>query len=86
MKINGHNRLNGINPYKKNIDKQEQAKATKKQDHVEISQHAKQMQVAQSFTTERQEKIAKLKKQVESGTYQVKPQEVAKKLYEFWRQ
>lgn len=85
MKINGSNRIN-LNPYKANQDKQQQVKAQSKKDQVEISDVAKKMQAGQSFAAAREEKVAQIKQQVDSGQYQVKPEEVAKKLYEFWRQ
>ncbi|WP_066175608.1 flagellar biosynthesis anti-sigma factor FlgM [Bacillus marinisedimentorum] len=87
MKVNGNQYGNmNVNPYKKQLDKVEQAKQmnSKQTDKIEISKEAQQMQQKSPIEAERQEKVEAIKKQVESGTYKVDPQLVAKKMVDFW--
>ncbi|SDZ33343.1 negative regulator of flagellin synthesis FlgM [Evansella caseinilytica] len=55
-----------------------------KRDEVNISAAAKKMQDSSKITQERQEKLEKIKAEIDSGTYKVNAQEVARKFYEFW--
>ncbi len=85
MKINGYN---PIQPYQKHVNKVQQdnqAKTdVKKQDQVEISSEAKNMQSAPRIELERSDKVNELKQQVSSGTYKVNPEDVAKKMLAYW--
>lgn len=84
MKINHIGPAN-INPYNRNehVGNKENLKSNKT-DKVEISTAAKEMQQTSKLVTERQEKVAKLKVQIENGTYKVNPEEVAKSIYQFY--
>lgn len=87
MKIN-HIGLSNMNPYNRNtnnINKENQTLG-KTADKIEISTVAKEMQQISQYTTERQEKVAEIKLQVENGTYKINPQEVAKSVYRFYFQ
>ncbi|WP_449622734.1 flagellar biosynthesis anti-sigma factor FlgM [Robertmurraya sp. Marseille-Q9965] len=85
MKINNYG-TSGINPYKSQMNKLENTnKASKQTDKVEISATAKEMQQIKNFNAQRQEKVEALKIQVETGNYKVNTKEVAKSLYNFYR-
>jgi negative regulator of flagellin synthesis FlgM len=86
MKINPYG-TQGINPYKRNMNKLDQAGKTtgKTTDKVEISSEAIEMQQQVNQTTaERQSKIDEIKLQVENGTYKVDPKTVAKSIINFY--
>lgn len=85
MKINNYG-TQGINPYKKQINKLDQANKTAGQgtDKVEISAAAKELQQVSQVSPERAEKIDALKKQVQSGNYEINPQDVAKSILNFY--
>lgn len=74
-----------MNPYKKNLEKSaELSKTTAKQDKVEISTAAKDLQTNE-VSNGRQEKLNEIKSQIESGTYTVDPKAVAKGLLKFYQ-
>ncbi|MGP7818537.1 flagellar biosynthesis anti-sigma factor FlgM [Niallia sp. 01092] len=83
MKINHYNRVN-LNPYKKQIEKNEAAESIKRQDKVEISQEAKKLQESNGMEG-RQEKIQELKNQINNGHYEIDATTVAKKILSFWK-
>jgi negative regulator of flagellin synthesis FlgM len=77
----------GVNPYRRQFDQGMQAKkpAVKQgQDKVEISATAKELQQISQWTVEHQEKVRKLKEQVQNGTYQIDPAAIAKSIYKFY--
>jgi negative regulator of flagellin synthesis FlgM len=79
--------LMGVNPYRRQFDKEMQAKkpvAKQDQDKVEISAAAKELQQISQSTVERQEKVRKLKEQVQNGTYQIDVKAIAKSIYKFY--
>ncbi|WP_400243409.1 flagellar biosynthesis anti-sigma factor FlgM [Niallia sp. JL1B1071] len=82
MKINNFNPVN-MNPYKKQIEKNEATQNIRKEDKVEISKAALELQGTQDDV--RLEKIQELKKQISNGTYQVDSKEVAEKILSFWK-
>lgn len=78
MKINGVNGAK-LNPYQNQIQKQEQAKSTQqKQDQIEISNAAKQLQEGKGIAQARKEKVEHLKQQVQNNEYDVNPQKQLK--------
>lgn len=87
MKIN-HIGLSNMNPYNRNTNNinKENQKLGKSTDKIEISTAAKEMQQISQYATERQEKVAEIKRQVENGTYKINPQEVAKSVYRYYFQ
>lgn len=83
MKINNFG-TQGINPYKKQANKLEQANVSgKPTDKVEISSTAKEMQLS-SIDKARREKVEQLKIQVQNGQYHVDPKAVAKSIQSFY--
>ena len=85
MKINNYG-TQGVNPYKKvnKVDPSNKAEGAKGADKVEISAAAKELQQVSQVSAARTEKIEALKKQVQSGTYEVNPQDVAKSIINFY--
>lgn len=83
MKINNFGRVN-LNPYQKQVEKQEQAAAIKKKDKVEISSEALELQKGSPLEVERQQLIKDLKEKVQSGKYEADPQKIAERMYDFW--
>lgn len=83
MKIN-HLGPSGINPYKRQINKQDTAavSAGTKADKVEISSTAKELQ---QVSVQRQQKVEALKIQVENGTYKLDASETAKGIINFYK-
>ncbi|WP_121663637.1 flagellar biosynthesis anti-sigma factor FlgM [Metabacillus litoralis] len=86
MKINNLGSVN-VNPYKKNLEKQAAAstKPQSKEDKVEISSKAIDLQQSNEVVKARQEKVQAIKAQVENGTYTIDPKAVAKGLVEFYK-
>jgi negative regulator of flagellin synthesis FlgM len=76
----------GINPYKKQMNKVDQAgrMVNKQKDKVEISTTAKEMQQVSQLATQRQAKVDELKLQVENGTYKMDSKETAKGILQFY--
>ncbi|OQP01860.1 flagellar biosynthesis anti-sigma factor FlgM [Geobacillus sp. 44B] len=86
MRIN-HFGMTGVNPYRHQFDKEMQAKkpvAKQDQDKVEISAAAKELQQISQSMVEHQEKVRKLKEQVQNGTYQIDAKAIAKSIYKFY--
>lgn len=75
----------GVNPYRRHIDKGSgDNKLASKQDHVEISDEAKELQQHSQWWVERQNKVRALKEQVQNGTYKIDADAVAKSIYDFY--
>lgn len=77
----------GVNPYKRSLEKNAAAtsKLQSKEDKVEISSKAIDLQQSNEIVKARQEKVQAIKQQVESGTYTIDPQEIAKGLLNFYK-
>ena len=86
MKINNF-RPSGVNPYSNQQNKMDQLGKLKhkKTDVVEISREAKEMQSISSIEKERQTKVEELKAQVENGTYNLQPNQIAKSMIDYYR-
>ena len=85
MKINNLNSM-GVNPYKRNLEKNTAAqKSQTKEDKVEISSKAKDLQQSNEVVKARQEKVQAIKTQLESGNYSIDPQVIAKGLLNFYK-
>lgn len=85
MKINGNNRIMGINPYQKaNQPGLDKAKKTGMgRDELQISTEALEMLNSQKTEElDRKERIAELKKQIEAGTYKVDSKLIAEKMFD----
>ena len=85
MKINKIN-IPPVNPYRANQMKTEQAKeqAKVKTDKLEISSEAKQLSEVSPVTIGRNEKVQQLKAQIESGKYEVNPEQLASNLINYF--
>ncbi|MBM7645040.1 negative regulator of flagellin synthesis FlgM [Scopulibacillus daqui] len=85
MKIDAYHGIQKYQSYQKQSERNKELfKKTPEQDQVEISSKAKQLQKTSDFEAQRKEKIARLKAEIDNGTYKIKPEEIAKKLYDFW--
>ena len=92
MKITGKNPYVNLDAYAKNVKDKERidnqgknaANQVVKEDKVVLSQEAKRVQEAkklmESIPDIREEKIAKIKAQIENGTYQVEEKKLAAKM------
>ena len=83
MKINNFRPVN-MNPYNKQMEKQEQLQSSKQKDKIEISPEALELQRGNQHEIDRQERVNELKSKVQSGEYKVNPEEIAHKMYSFW--
>ncbi|WP_342772629.1 flagellar biosynthesis anti-sigma factor FlgM [Oceanobacillus piezotolerans] len=84
VKINGPNPTN-FNPYKKIMEKQAaQQKEMKKQDQVEISEQAKQLQETDKPNAKRAAYVQEIKQAIQSGEYKVNAEKTAQKMIDFW--
>lgn len=85
MKIQKIN-LPAVNPYQTNQLKAE--KANRKQalqaDRLEISSEAKQLSEISSYSVERNERVQAIKSQIDAGTYQVDPKQLAANLIAYY--
>lgn len=86
MKIQKVN-IPAINPYKTNQLKAEQLeqKAKTRTDKLEISSEAKQLSESSPFTIERNQRVAQLKSEIESGTYKVDAEQLASDLVKYYK-
>lgn len=86
MKINKVN-IPAINPYKANEMKVEKSVQHRAQqtDKIEISSEAKQLSEITSYGAERNDRVQKIKEQIEAGTYKVNAEEVAKSLINYYK-
>lgn len=85
MKINRHS-TQPINPYFKMNEQQLTPPAvSQKKDKLEISKKAKELQKAPEVSMERQERLAELKKKIDSGTYEIDAKAIAEKLLNFYK-
>ncbi|MGG0720062.1 flagellar biosynthesis anti-sigma factor FlgM [Robertmurraya massiliosenegalensis] len=83
MKINPLRSIN-VNPYNKQAEKIEPTQKAKGKDKVEISTEAMKLQKLGNIELERQEKVDAIKKEVQSGNYEVNAKVIAEKMYSFW--
>jgi negative regulator of flagellin synthesis FlgM len=86
MRINHFNSIQN-NPYKKQTQdmKQESVQSAFMKDEIQISDEAKKLLSSSKFEQERAEKVNEIKRQVESGDYQVNTSKIAKSILDFWR-
>lgn len=87
MRINHFNSIQN-NPYKKQTQdmNQESVQSSFKKDEIQISDEAKKLLSSSKFQQERAEKVSEIKRQVESGSYQVNTSKVARSFLDFWRE
>ncbi|MFA9558919.1 flagellar biosynthesis anti-sigma factor FlgM [Evansella sp. AB-rgal1] len=85
MKINP---IYSLNAYRKQqeVSSKKSTELQKKHDQLEISSAAQNMQKVNQYAIDRQEKIEKIKDQIEQGTYKANAHETARKFYEYWNE
>ncbi|SDI45094.1 flagellar biosynthesis anti-sigma factor FlgM [Natribacillus halophilus] len=83
MKIHPSNQI--FQPYKQSAEQLKQAQKPReaKQDQVEISQTAKEMQTGH-IDDARKAKLDALQKDIDAGQYRVDEREVAHRFYQYW--
>ena len=85
MRIDAYNQISQINGVNGKIKTQATAKTTKS-DKVEISSFGRELQVAKQAVKDapdvREDLVAKFKKEIENGTYDVAGEDFADKLME----
>ncbi|MGG6433312.1 flagellar biosynthesis anti-sigma factor FlgM [Anoxybacillus sp. D401a] len=74
-----------VNPYERTSRVEKTTKTTKKTDQVEISSAAKELQEAAKFSSERLEKVERLKAEIESGTYKLDARAVAESVLRYYK-
>ncbi|MBW7652091.1 flagellar biosynthesis anti-sigma factor FlgM [Anoxybacillus sp. ST4] len=84
MKIHRIQPMN-VNPYERTTRIEKPTKATKKTDQVEISSAAKELQEAARFSSERLEKVERLKAEIESGSYKPDARAVAESVLRYYK-
>lgn len=89
MKINETGRVGAINNYQRQIESQrnELDRKARRKDEVSISAEAKELLQAQGVGNdpERTDRIADLKSQVSTGTYQIDAGKLAEKLVPYFK-
>lgn len=84
MKIQGPN-LSKLTAYQTQLQRQTEAKKTvNKEDQLDISKAAKQLQESKVANTQRTEYVQEIKDAVKSGQYKVDHEQVAQKMIDFW--
>jgi len=56
----------------------------KKEDQVEISSQAKDLQSASKILSDREERVQQLKQQVQEGSYEINPSAIAEKMINYF--
>ncbi|PXW93009.1 FlgM family anti-sigma-28 factor [Streptohalobacillus salinus] len=86
MKIHGSHQVK-VNPYQQQLKKQHEAKHDGKKinDQLQISDAAKKMQESDGVHPSREAKVNRIKQDVETGNYQVNPDQTAKSMLNFLR-
>ena len=85
MKINniGLRAINAYNPTQS--VKKTQNNSASFADKIEISSAAKEMQVTSAYSTERAEKVNRLKSEIDNGSYKVDARKVAQDMLNYYR-
>lgn len=82
-------KIQGPNPFINAYRNQQQKHVTKKDnnqkdDQLNISKEAKKLQKNDTHATERRERVAEIKKLVQSGEYKIDYNKTAQKMIDFW--
>ncbi|QQK77910.1 flagellar biosynthesis anti-sigma factor FlgM [Salicibibacter cibarius] len=85
MKIHPHNQIHQTYQHATEQVKKHQNPREAKQDQVEISQAAKEMQHSGIDAT-RKAKVDALQKQIDAGEYRVDERAVAHQFYQYWNE
>ena len=84
MKINstGFNKIQFYQNQLKIADNQQSKQ--QKEDQVEISSQAKDLQSASKILSDREERVQQLKQQVQEGSYEINPSIIAEKMINYF--
>lgn len=78
--------VNGINPYnKQTVNVKPKEAKTNVADKIEISTTAKALSTSLNYSTDRAQKVQKLKEEIQSGEYKVDAHKVAEDLLNYYR-
>lgn len=79
--------LNQVNPYKRNQQQTEKAQQTMRPttDQLEISSAAKSMQTKSPVEVNQAERVARIKAQIDAGTYKVDAKKLASNILNYYR-
>lgn len=83
MKIQGPN-LTKLTAYRAQLQQTDPKKKMNREDQLDISSAAKQLQKSDKANTERAEYVQNIKKAIKSGQYEVDHEKVAQKMIDFW--
>lgn len=86
MKISNIGR-NMVNPYKRQQNQLEEVKQTtsKKADQLEISKAAKDLQGVSTFSSDRAERLQRIKNDIDAGNYVVDSKRLAKDILNYYK-
>lgn len=78
--------VNGINPYnKQQVNIKPKETKLNVTDKIEISTTAKELSTSLNYSTDRAQKVQKLKEEIQSGEYKVNTHKVAEDLLNYYR-
>lgn len=83
MKIQGPN-LTKLAAYRAQLQQADPKKKVSKEDQLNISNAAKQLQESNKTNTQRAEYVQNIKNAVKSGQYEIDHEKVAQKMIDFW--
>ena len=83
MKIQGPN-LSKLSAYRSQLQQTDHKKKVNREDQLDISNAAKQLQETNKGNTQRAEYVQNIKKAVKSGQYEINHEKVAQKMIDFW--
>ncbi len=84
MKINGPNQTH-FNPYNNQLQKHDsKVSQHKQQDQLEISSEAKELQESEKLHPKREAYLQQLKKDIQTGNYEINYEKTAQKMIDFW--
>ncbi|TQS74833.1 flagellar biosynthesis anti-sigma factor FlgM [Ornithinibacillus gellani] len=84
MKINGPNQTH-FNPYNNQLQKHDRKVSQyKQQDQLEISSEAKELQESEKLHPKREAYLQQLKKDIQTGNYEINYEKTAQKMIDFW--
>ncbi len=83
MKIQGPN-LTKLAAYRAQLQQTDPKKKVNREDQLDISNAAKQLQESNKSNTQRAEYVQNIKKAIKSGQYEMDHEKVAQKMIDFW--
>lgn len=83
MKIHGPN-LAKLAPYQTQLKQTDPKKKVNREDQLDISSAAKQLQETKKVNTQRAEYVQNIKNKINTGQYEVDHEKVAQKMIDFW--